>query len=35
MALEQNHWDGDIDSLDGEVGDVIFQFALFDEIVFG
>jgi hypothetical protein len=35
MALEQNHWDGDIDSLDGEVGDIIFQMALFDEIVFG
>lgn len=35
MAVEQNYWDGDIDSLDGEVGDIIFQFALFDEIVFG
>lgn len=35
MAVEQNYWDGDIDNLDGEIGDVIFQFALFDEIVFG
>lgn len=35
MAVEQNYWDGDIDSLDGEAGDIIFQFALFDEIVFG
>lgn len=35
MAVEQNYWDGDIDSLDGSIGDVIFQFALFDEIVFG
>lgn len=35
LAVEQNYWDGDIDSLDGEVGDVIFQCALFDEIVFG
>ncbi len=35
MAVEQNYWGGDIDSLDGEAGDIIFQFALFDEIVFG
>ena len=35
MAVEQNYWDGDIDNLDGEAGDIIFQFALFDEIVFG
>lgn len=35
LAVEQNYWDGDIDSLDGEAGDIIFQFALFDEIVFG
>lgn len=35
LAVEQNYWDGDIDNLDGEVGDIIFQFALFDEIVFG
>ncbi len=35
MAVEQNYWDGDIDNLDGSIGDVIFQFALFDEIVFG
>ena len=35
MAVEQNYWDGDIDNLDGSIGDVIFQFALFDEIVYG
>lgn len=35
MAVEQNYWNGDIDSLDGSIGDVIFQFGLFDEIVFG
>ena len=35
LAVEQNYWDGDIDSLDGEAGDIIFQMALFDEIVFG
>ena len=35
MAIEQNYWNGGIDELDGEVGDVIFQFSLFDEIVYG
>ena len=35
MAIEQDYWDGDFDNIDGIVGDVIFQFALFDEIVFG
>ena len=35
LAVEQDYWNGDIDDLDGEVGDIIFQFALFDEIVFG
>lgn len=35
MAVEQNYWDGNIDSLDGEVGDIIFQMALFDQILYG
>ena len=35
LAIENKYWDGDIDSLDGEVGDIIFQYALFEEIVFG
>ena len=35
MAIETQYWDGDLDSIDGEVGDVIFQYALFNEIVFG
>lgn len=35
LAVEQNYWDGDMDNLDGEVGDIIFQMGLFDEIVFG
>ena len=35
MAIEQNYWDGNFDNIDGEIGDIIFQFALFDEIVFG
>ena len=35
LTIENKHWDGDIDTIDGEVGDIIFQYALFDEIVFG
>lgn len=35
LAVEHNYWDGDVDSLDGEVGDIIFQMALFSQIVFG
>jgi hypothetical protein len=35
MAVEQNYWDGDIDNLDGSIGDAIFQMALFSQIVFG
>lgn len=35
MAINNGDWDGDIDELDGAVGDVIFQYGLFDEIVFG
>ena len=34
-AIQYGDWDGDIDSLDGAVGDAIFQYALFEEIVFG
>lgn len=35
MTIENNHWDGDIDTIDGLVGDLIFQYALFGEIVYG
>lgn len=35
MAIDSGVWDGDMDSLDGAVGDAIFQYALFEEIVFG
>lgn len=35
MAIENGDWDGDVDELDGAIGDVIFQYALFDEVVFG
>ena len=35
LAIQNGYWDGDIDTIDGEVGDIIFQYALFNEIVFG
>lgn len=35
MAMDNDYWDGDVDELDGAIGDVIFQYALFDDIVFG
>lgn len=35
LAIEQKYWNGDIDEIDGEVGDIIFQMALFNEIVYG
>jgi hypothetical protein len=35
LAIDSGDWDGDVDSLDGAIGDMIFQYALFDEIVFG
>lgn len=35
MAMDNGDWDGDVDELDGSIGDIIFQYALFDDIVFG
>lgn len=35
LTIQNKYWDGDIDTIDGEVGDIIFQYALFNEIVFG
>lgn len=34
-AIENQDWDGDIDDLDGESGDAIIQYAIFNEIIFG
>ena len=34
LTIEHNYWDGNFDNIDGEVGDIIFQMALFGEIVF-
>lgn len=35
LTIQNKYWDGDLDTIDGEVGDIIFQMALFDQIVFG
>lgn len=35
LTIENGYWDGDLDTIDGQVGDIIFQYALFEEIVFG
>ena len=35
LAIQNGYWNGKIDDIDGEVGDIVFQYALFNEIVFG
>ena len=35
LTIENGYWTGRIDDIDGEVGDIIFQYSLFNEIVFG
>ena len=35
LAIQNGHWTGNIDDIDGEVGDIVFQYALFSEIVYG
>ena len=35
LTIQNGYWTGRIDDIDGEVGDIIFQYALFEEIVYG
>ena len=35
LTIENGYWTGDMDDIDGEIGDIIFQYALFNEIVYG
>ena len=35
LTIEKGYWNGELYEIDGEVGDIIFQMALFGEIVFG
>ena len=34
-AIECNVWDGDMDIVDAEVADAIFQYSIFDDIIYG
>ena len=34
QAVDELYWDGDMDTIDAEVGYAILQFALFDEIIY-
>ena len=35
LAIQNGYWNGKIDDIDGEVGDIVFQYGLFSEIVYG
>lgn len=35
LAIDNADWNGDIDTADGIVGDVVFQYALFDNVIYG
>jgi len=35
LSVENGHWDGDMDTIDSEVADIIVQYACMGEIVFG
>jgi hypothetical protein len=35
LTIEKKCWNGNIDEIDGEIGDIIFQMSLFNEITFG
>ena len=35
LTIEKKCWNGNIDEIDGEVGDIVFQMSLFGEIVYG
>lgn len=35
LAVQNGHWNGNIDEIDGLIGDIIFQYGLFNEVIFG
>lgn len=35
LSIQNGFWNGKLDDIDGEVGDIIFQYSLFNEIVYG
>lgn len=34
-AIAKGYWDGDMDNVDGDVADSIFQFAMFGDVAYG
>jgi len=34
-AIANKYWDGDMDMLDADVADAIFQYAIFDDVIYG
>lgn len=34
LSIQNGFWNGKLDDIDGEVGDIVFQYALFGEIVY-
>ena len=35
LTIEHGFWNGKLDDVDGEIGDIIFQYSLFNGIVYG
>lgn len=35
LTIENGYWNGKLDDIDGAIGDIIFQHALFNEVVYG
>ena len=35
MAIGKGNWDGDMDGLDADIADSVFQYAMLDDIVYG
>jgi hypothetical protein len=35
LTIQNGHWNGNMDDIDGFVGDCVFQYALFGELVYG
>lgn len=35
MAIDKGNWDGDMDGIDADIADAVFQYAMLDDIVYG
>ena len=34
-AIQNGNWDGDMDTIDADAADAVFQYAIFDDIIYG